>query len=164
MENGRLRVLDIGANKFSYKGCISLAQYLKGDECSLESLIMNNNRTGYFGARAMASAITVNKTLVHLDMTTNDINDDGLYLIAKALRKNEILVSVKLFYNHFEQKSVSEFHKLINEENTARSSDWFLDFETNLVDDLPQIAYLESSLPYEIFPTKKYFVNLNLVN
>lgn len=157
--NRKLRILDVGANKITYVSCIELANYLKDVECTLESLIMNNNRTGYFGARAISSAITENKSLVHLDMTTNDISDDGLSLIANALRKNEILVSVKLFWNHFGEKSTLDFHKLINEKNPNRSSDWFLDFETNLVDEKPQIAYLESSLPYDIYPTKRYYLN-----
>ena len=46
---------------------------------------MNNNRTGYFGARAIAEALEHNSTLVHLDMTTNDITDDGLFLLARSL-------------------------------------------------------------------------------
>lgn len=156
--NKKLKVLDLAANKITYRGCIELANFLKDVDCVLESLIMNNNRTGYFGARAMASAICDNKSLVHLDMSTNDISDEGLYLVAKALKKNDLLVSVKLFWNHFGSKSTQAFHELINEKNPNRSSDWFLDFETNLVDDIPQIAYLESSLPYEIFPTKRYYL------
>jgi len=58
-------------------------------------------------------------------MTTNDIDDEGLALIAKALFKNEILVSVKLYWNHFDTKSKDVFHKLLCEENPNRTSDWF---------------------------------------
>jgi Ran GTPase-activating protein (RanGAP) involved in mRNA processing and transport len=162
LENERLRVLDLGANKISYKGCQSLTKVLKSEYCALESLILNNNRTGYFGALAISDSIENNRTLVHLDMSTNDIDDEGLALIAKALFKNEILVSVKLYWNHFDTKSKDVFHKLLCEENPNRTSDWFLDFTTYIVDDQIQIAYVDNALPYDIFPPKKYYIDANV--
>ena len=62
---------------------------------------MASNRTAHFGAKAMAKAIARNKTLVHLDMTSNDIDDDGLRMIADALSLNSTLLSIKLYYNNF---------------------------------------------------------------
>ena len=162
LENEKLRVLDLGANKISYKGCQSLAKVLKSEYCAQESLILNNNRTGYFGALAISDAIENNRTLVHLDMTTNDIDDEGLTQIAKALFKNEILVSVKLYWNHFEKKAKDAFHKLLCEENPNRTSDWFLDFTTYIVDDQIQIAHVENFLPYDIFPPRKYYIDAQL--
>lgn len=51
LENNRLRVLDLTANKISFKGCESLAKYLCGEYCVLESLILARNRTGHYGAK-----------------------------------------------------------------------------------------------------------------
>lgn len=160
-DESKLRVLDIGANKITYKGCQSLVNVLKAKNCVLESLIMNNNRTGYFGARAISEAIEKNKTLVHLDMTTNDITDDGLYIIAQALKKNDTLFSVKLYYNHFGDRARKEFYELLREENPARTSDWFLDFTIYKVDEVIQIAYVDNALPYDIYVPRKYFINTN---
>jgi hypothetical protein len=54
LENNKLRVLDLTANKISFKGCEALAKYLMGDYCVLISLILASNRTGHYGAKAIA--------------------------------------------------------------------------------------------------------------
>jgi len=54
LENNRLRVLDLTANKISFKGCEALAKYLCGEYCVLESLILTSNRTGHYGAKAIS--------------------------------------------------------------------------------------------------------------
>lgn len=81
-----LRILDLSANKISFKGCKALGKYLIGESCVLESLILANNKTGHFGAKAIAQAIPKNTTLLHLDMTTNDIDNEGLRFIGEALK------------------------------------------------------------------------------
>lgn len=43
---------------------------------------------------------------MHLDMVRNDIDDNGLKMIADSLETNMMLVSLKLYYNHFGQKSL----------------------------------------------------------
>jgi len=80
-----LRVLDLTANKISFTGCEALAKYLCGDQCVLESLILASNRTGHYGAKVIAQALSKNRTLIHLDMTRNDIDDNGLKMIAESL-------------------------------------------------------------------------------
>ena len=101
LENNKLRVLDLTANKISFKGCEALAKYLCGEYCVLESLILASNRTGHYGAKAIAQALSKNRTLIHLDMTTNDIDDNGLKMLAECLETNEYLVSLKLYNNNF---------------------------------------------------------------
>lgn len=97
-----MRVLDLSANKISFKGCESLAKYLLNENCQLESLNLSSNRTGHFGAKMIARAIDKNRTLKHLDMTRNDIDDNGLRMLAIALQTNLNLTSVKLYDNHFD--------------------------------------------------------------
>lgn len=50
----------------------------------------------------IARAISKNRTLKHLDMTRNDIDDNGLRMLATALQSNFNLVSIKLYDNHFD--------------------------------------------------------------
>ena len=100
LENNKLRVLDLTANKISFKGCEALAKYLCGEYCVLESLILASNRTGHYGAKAIAQALSKNRTLIHLDMTTNDIDDNGLKMLAECLETNEYLVSLRLYNNN----------------------------------------------------------------
>lgn len=90
------------ANKISFKGCEALAKYLTGEYCALESLILRSNRCAHYGAKAIANAISRNRTLVHLDMVRNDIDDNGLKMLAEALNDNDVLVSIKLYENNFE--------------------------------------------------------------
>jgi len=91
LENNTLRVLDLTANKINFKGCESLAKFLCGEYCVLESLILASNCTGHYGAKMIAQALSKNRTLVHLDMTRNNIDDNGLFMIAEALETNDTL-------------------------------------------------------------------------
>lgn len=101
LENNTLKVLDLNANEIAFKGCEAIAKYLKGENCSLESLHLANNKCSDYGAKAIAQALAVNKSLIHLDMTYNDINDFGLTLFAQSLSQNSTLMSFKIFGNHF---------------------------------------------------------------
>ena len=82
LENNTLRVLDLNANEISFRGCEAIAKYLKGENCILESLQLSNNKCADYGAKAIAQALAVNRSLVHLDMTYNNIEDLGLTLFA----------------------------------------------------------------------------------
>ena len=82
LENRTLRVLDLNTNEISFKGCEAIAKYLKSDNCELESLHLATNKCSDYGAKAIADALSQNKSLVHLDMTHNKINDFGLTFIA----------------------------------------------------------------------------------
>ena len=101
LENNTLKVLDLNSNEIAFKGCDAIAKYLKGENCSLESLHLANNKCSDYGAKAIALAIAVNKSLIHLDMTYNNIEDYGLMQFAQSLAHNESLMSFKIFGNHF---------------------------------------------------------------
>ena len=88
LENNTLKVLDLNSNEISFKGCESIATFLKGENCQLESLHMANNKCSDYGAKAIAGALAVNKSLIHLDMTYNDVNDLGLTWFAQSLAQN----------------------------------------------------------------------------
>lgn len=85
LDNNKLKILDLSANKISFQGCEELGKYLIGKYCALESLILASNRTGHYGAKAIAQALSKNRSLIHLDMTRNDIDDNGLKMIAESL-------------------------------------------------------------------------------
>ena len=82
LENNTLKVLDLNVNEISHKGCEAIAKYLKSENCSLESLHLATNKCSDFGAKAISQSLAVNKSLIHLDLTYNDINDYGLTFIA----------------------------------------------------------------------------------
>lgn len=82
LENNKLRVLDLSCNQIAFNGCESLAEILTSKYCVLESLILSSNRVGHYGAKAIAQALSKNRTLIHLDLTRNNIDDNGLKMIA----------------------------------------------------------------------------------
>jgi len=88
LENNTLRVLDLNANEISFRGCEAIAKYLQGENCTLESLHLANNKSADYGAKAIAQALSVNRSLIHLDMTYNNIEDLGLTLFAQSLAQN----------------------------------------------------------------------------
>ena len=112
LDNNKLKALDLSANRISFEGCQSLAKYLTGKYCALESLVLASNRTGHYGAKAISQALSKNRSLIHLDMTRNDIDDGGLRMIAESLETNFALVSLKLYWNHFGEAALKEFHRL----------------------------------------------------
>ena len=146
LENNTLKVLDLNANEIAFKGCEAIAKYLKGENCSLESLHLANNKCSDYGAKAIAQALAVNKSLIHLDMTYNDINDFGLTLFAQSLTQNSTLMSFKIFGNHFGQQCLKLFCGLFESE---RENPWFPDFVVYFVDDHFEMAYLETNIENE---------------
>jgi Ran GTPase-activating protein (RanGAP) involved in mRNA processing and transport len=148
MDNSTLKVINLSCNDISAQGAESLAQYLKQDYCSLESVNLSANKLGDLGAKAIAQALAVNRNLIHIDLTSNSIGDDGLARVAESLFHNSNLLSFKLFGNHFHQTSLKLFHRLFQ---TPRPNEWYPDFNTYIVDDAVQMAYIETEIPYDIF-------------
>ena len=82
LENNRLRVLDLAGNKVAFKGAEAIHDLLTSKFCVLEALNLSSNRLGHYGAKAIAQALAKNRTLIHLDMTHNGIDDNGLKMVA----------------------------------------------------------------------------------
>jgi Ran GTPase-activating protein (RanGAP) involved in mRNA processing and transport len=147
MENSTLRVLDLSCNEIAVEGAQAIAKYLTGECCALESLHLSANRIVDLGAKAIAQALAQNQTLLHIDMTHNNITDDGLSRLAESLFHNKTLLSFKLYGNHFGQGCLQLYHKLFQ---TERENEWYPDFNTYIVDDEVQMAYVETTAPYDI--------------
>ena len=147
MENSALKVLDLSCNEISAEGAEYIARYLRSKFCNLESLIMGVNKIGDIGASNLAKAVAFNKSLIHVDLTSNSINDEGLSRLAEALFHNQKLLSFKLFGNNFDQQSLNLFHRLFE---TPRDNEWYPDFTTYFVDNHVEMAYLENHVVYDI--------------
>ena len=147
MENSRLRVLDLSCNEISADGAEYISRYLKGEECKLESLIMAVNRVVDIGAKFIAQALAVNRSLIHVDLTTNRIGDEGLSRISESLFHNQVLMSFKLFGNNFAQQSLRLFHRLFK---TERDFKYYADFETYEVDDQVLMTYVDQRIPNDV--------------
>ena len=146
LENNTLRVLDLTANEIRFQGCESIAKYLKSENCTLESLHLGANEWGNYGAKAIAQALPINKSLIHLDMSHNQIEDFGLMQLAQALAENSVILSIKFFGNHFGQDSLELFYQLFKQE---RENQWYPDFIVYIVDGY-EMAYLETALDMDV--------------
>jgi len=159
LDNKKLRVLDFSANKISFKGCEAIGKYLIGENCMLESLNLSSNKTGHYGAKAMALALSKNRTLIHLDMTRNDIDDDGLRMLGESLYENGNLTSLKLYWNNFDQGSLKVFHDL--KYNFIRDEDYqvqyYFDFDTYIVDGHLEMCYVDNEIPYNVKVSNPYY-------
>lgn len=148
LENTTLRVLDLNCNEISFKGCEAISEFLKSETCELESLHIANNKCSDYGAKAIAQALAVNRSLIHLDMTYNSINDLGLTLFAQSLAHNKTLMSFKIFGNNFGQECLKLFCQLFESEREG-DNPWFPDFVVYWVDDHFEMAYLETNIESE---------------
>jgi Ran GTPase-activating protein (RanGAP) involved in mRNA processing and transport len=147
VENSRLRVLDLSCNEISADGAGHIARFLKSEECRLESLILAVNKVVDLGGKYLAQALSLNRSLIHIDITSNRIGDEGLARIAESLFHNQVLMSFKLFGNHFGQQALRLFHRLFKAERDFR---YYADFETYEVDDEVQMAYVDQQTPNDV--------------
>lgn len=83
------------------KGCIALANALKESAPSLEVLEMSGNEITAKAALALSSLITSARSLTKLNLSENELKDEGAIQIAKALEQgcvqlNEVDLSTNL--------------------------------------------------------------------
>ena len=149
LENTTLKVLDLNANEIGPQGMSAIGKYLKQESCSLESMHMGNNRAGDLGGKAIAQALAINKSLIHIDLTYNSINDDGLSRLAESLFHNQSLLSFKFFGNTFNQSCLALYYELLR--NRERENGWAPDFIVYLVDEHYDMAYIETKIGLDIY-------------
>ena len=143
-----LKVLDLSANKFTYLSCDILGQYLKRPECSLESLFLNHNKLGENGAKLLADALEINRSIVFLNLNYCDINERGLLHIRSMLEANSVIISLQLFWNHFGPTAIKEFYNLLKK-NLKISLDFavesdYLDFKIfELNEEISPLVYVK---------------------
>jgi len=77
----------------------------------LKFLNLRMNGFSMEGAQAMASALTVNRTLMELDLSANRIPLQGIVSISKGINTNEVLVSLKV--RNSEEIRMKQTYKLV---------------------------------------------------
>ena len=143
--NKSLEVLDISCNQICFQGMTYISEYLQRDDTALKSLNLANNKICDQGAKIFAQGIALNKSLIHVDLTSNSINCEGLCRLAEGLCENETLMSLKLFWNNcFGKESIMMFKNLLS----LKGKFFYPDF--HIYEDVTgetMIAYLETQVP-----------------
>ena len=94
--NPVLEELILSGNSIGSRGAMSLAAFLIHPNCELQTLDLFNNDIGRRGGRALAVALSINKSLNKLNLRCNDLGDVGIAGFGIALEKNSSLLELDL--------------------------------------------------------------------
>jgi NLR family CARD domain-containing protein 3 len=87
--DGKLQILNLANNKIRYSGAYKLADaFVKHNNTALLKLDLRDNMIEAEGAQAFGSALRLSYTLQELNLSRNNIGDDGLRVIALGLKEN----------------------------------------------------------------------------
>ena len=88
--NKSLQTLDFSNNRISDDGVKAISEYLQSDNCKLQKLNLSSTSMTSKGAGYIADAIRLNATLMlqELNISYNNISDNGIEAISKQLMNN----------------------------------------------------------------------------
>ena len=108
-KNRTLKELDLSSNRMTDDGVEALFRGLSlaGDKTVLEKLNLGFNRIGDRGAVAISICLVSNKSLVHLELNDNHIQNDGGESIVSAMEHNTTLKEIAgLWSNQIDKRSI----------------------------------------------------------
>jgi hypothetical protein len=115
LNNPELTYLDVSHNKFGDSGARGLAKLLSQPHSKLNTLKLCNNQISNDGAKVLGKALQQNKTLAHLDLRLNHLQDQGGYSLLVLLLLNKTLVSLDISGNGLETKTVTALCALLKQ-------------------------------------------------
>lgn len=104
----RLIFLDLSYNSLSIAGVTTMAKFLEERDCKLASLILSNNHLTTKGGTILLPAIKQIKSLKHLDLSNNWLNDSIAPIVVDMLKNNCTLVKFDLTGNKLLKSSKAE--------------------------------------------------------
>lgn len=115
----RLFYLDVSYNLFTSKTTEALIEPVTYSY--LGYLDISGNEIGDEGAAHIASILTGSKTLVEVHLADNKITPQGGVLIAKALRENQVLTTLNLSKNRLEDATAFSIAEVLTVNSTLRT-------------------------------------------
>ncbi|CAJ1053042.1 NACHT%2C LRR and PYD domains-containing protein 12-like [Xyrichtys novacula] len=89
-----LRVLDLGFNSFTDHGIKSLVEALSDPNCRLKKLRLPGCRVSSLGCKYLIKALKESPKLIELDLSRNDIGNEGVRHLANGLKSPECRLEV----------------------------------------------------------------------
>ena len=88
--NGALTALNLFSNDLKDEGVSAVCEAIQSNkETKLASLNFGNNGIHPVGANAVAAMVAVTGALTALDLSFNDLNDDGVSAVCEAIQNNK---------------------------------------------------------------------------
>jgi len=119
--NTKLTELYLYNNHISLEGAIALAEALEENKFLRTLNISGNNQMGFslnVGIKAFAKALTKNTTLTELNLSDNEINDEGGKALAEALKTNKTLTTLIILKNFISNEGAIAFAEALKMNTT----------------------------------------------
>ena len=122
--NDSLQSLEISHNNITDNGLMRILDNLPG---KLVRLIVNDCWLTYSGAVNIAKLLVINKTLKYLDISENNIGDDGISAISDSLHVNTTLIQLVAHSCQFQSKGAESVARMLQANKTLK----YLDISDN---------------------------------
>ena len=134
-------ILNLSHNNISKLGLEKIANNLKNKLCTLKKLNLENNYIGNDGCFILSESLKDNKSLISLNLTQNNILDEGLIYFANNLKSeiNNTLKKINFRNNSITSEGIIHFCTILKEEPIDRFNK--IDFSVNDLDDLGLSEY-----------------------
>ena len=118
-----LERLFLDENNIKGDGCRRLAELLQRRDSSQTELHLNCNELNNEGVEILADALRSNTSLTTLELKYNEIGDDGVTALADVLRSNATLIDLELRGNHdISKRGKVLLLKLVNDVSSIKST------------------------------------------
>lgn len=117
----RLTILSLSEVKLTLEGIEAIADFLANDGIALCSLTIEMCEMEDAGADALTLAMTINSTILFLNLSGNKIGDEGIKAFVLALAFNETLTELNLADNSIGTSGGSEVFIALKQNKTLRS-------------------------------------------
>ena len=112
--NNVVEILDLSGNRILDDVSATLAAVLSSHLCGLRKLDISYNKLGVQSARAVAEALSVNRTLVQLSLRWNVLGEGGTD-IATACIENDVIETLDLGFCALDDSCAEQFAEAIEE-------------------------------------------------
>lgn len=136
---GSVKNLILKKNYIGFKGAAAFAAVLIEKNCSLVDLDLSRNNIDDDGGVSIAKGLARNVTVQTLDLSDNNIKDEGLLQLQQSATRHGSLRSMRLFSgNHFGIRAAKYAHH--NPLDVEAQGNIAIDYCSFVVDDVVQIA------------------------